>query len=500
LIVNLEETIASDVDLLAPTQRTSAIRGLNLALLFVGAVAVFSVVASIIGLPGADTNARDTYNVITRLSRTLTYTYSRTPGQPVLDYFNFVFRSLGGNHAIHAWFVLVSAAGVTALYGLLRDLRATWPLIAVLTLALNPLFLTHVGGVGDFAISTSLLVIALFFANRTKPVPAAVALALAVGCRLVFCLYVIPVVVLIILASRAHKRSLRDALKAGTITAGVTVLLSALEYAPLFSFWGRSLLVNLPFQGLKYHATAFLFKLFVALGAPLWLVLAALSISLARRGRRHSVSHIDQRAIVISALIFLSCSLYFFRVPTKPELTLPILISIILFVQFCGNGRWAVALLLASLSVGFVVLSPYDRGEDRYHFHFEDGWYRQNYKEAYLNRLQLELVRRFLAKQAPNAILITRQRWTIEQAERSDVLTVTRAAGIDVGSANVFKGLGAGRAVIDPQTSNLQELLKRATAPDNRVPVFYEKTNLGLLRRWVHLDLAQYGQAVELDQ
>src|ERR1019366_6562633 len=74
---------------------------------FCAAVMIFACVASVMGLPGADTNARDTYNVITRLSRTLTYTLSRTPGQPVLDYCNYVFRSFGGDFAVQAWFVLV---------------------------------------------------------------------------------------------------------------------------------------------------------------------------------------------------------------------------------------------------------------------------------------------------------------------------------------------------------------------------------------------------------
>src|ERR1039458_1093556 len=84
--------------------------------LFCAAAIIFAGVAFVMGLPGGDTNGKDTYNVITRLSRTLTYTLSRTPGQPVLDYCNYVFRSFGGILAVQAWFVIVSALGITAFY------------------------------------------------------------------------------------------------------------------------------------------------------------------------------------------------------------------------------------------------------------------------------------------------------------------------------------------------------------------------------------------------
>jgi hypothetical protein len=453
------------------------------------------------GLPGADTNGRDIYNVITRLTRTLTYTLSRTPGQPVLDYCNYVLRSLGGDPAVQAWFVLVSALGVTALYCLIREKGGTYPLVAALTLALNPLFLTHVGGVGDFAVSVSLLIIALLFASRGKPWAAGTILALAIGCRLVFSLYVIPVSVLVALAVQLNGASVRQSVKTGAIAMTTAAALSLIEYAPSFSFWGRDLLHNLPFQGMKYHTTAFLFKLFTSLGAPAGLIVCALCVSLARRARERRDLCTNRAAVIVAILVILCCMAYFFRVPTKPELTLPILLGIILLVQFCASRKWAVALLLASISVGCVLVSPYDTHRDLYGWSLQKGWYSQNYQEAYRNRFQLEMVRSFVSTLPPKSILITAGLWTIEQAEHSDLEIVTRLAGVELGTADTFRGLGTERVIVSFSEVNLRELLERVTTqagPNDRMTVVYEERYRGLLRRWNHLDLAQYGRPTVL--
>jgi hypothetical protein len=470
-------------------------------ILFCAAVVVFAGVASRMGLPGADTNARDTYNVITRLTRTLTYTLSRTPGQPFLDYCNYVFRSLGGDFAVQAWFVLVSAAGVTALYCMVRELGGVAPTLAALTLALNPLFLTHVGGVGDFAVSNSFLLISLLFASRYRSITAGVFLAMAVGCRLVYCLYVIPVAVLVALAARASGASVREEIESGKITAVVAALLSAVEYGPSFCFWGRDLLKNLPFQGLKYHTTAFLFKLLIALGGFIWLLLGGLCVSLFRRARKSSTLCVHPGAVLVATLMIVCCTAYFFRVPTKPELTLPILIGITIIVQFCASSRWATALMIGSVVVGFVVVSPYDRSRDTYEWHFEKGWYSQNYQEAYQNRFQLQIMRSLLSTLPNQAIVITRPRWTIEQGGHFDLESVNSIAGVELETASAFRGLGVERVIVDPQDGNLRRLLEtvtKAASPDHRVAVVYERSYLGLLRRWSHLDLAQYGRPLVL--
>jgi hypothetical protein len=163
------------------------------AVVFFAAAVVFTAVAVLMGLPGADGNAAMTYDVIGRLDHSFTYAISRNPGQPFLDYCNFVLWRLGGDLAVQAWFVLVSALGVAAFYQLLRDAGGSSPLAGVLALGLHPLFLIHTGGVGDFAVSLSFVIIALWAAQRRSTVGAGIALGLATGCRLVMGLHVFAV-------------------------------------------------------------------------------------------------------------------------------------------------------------------------------------------------------------------------------------------------------------------------------------------------------------------
>jgi hypothetical protein len=420
-------------------------------LLFCAITAAFAGVALFIGLPGADGNACETYNVITRLSQTLTYTLSRTPGQPVLDYCNYVSRSLGGSLALQAWFVLVSSLGITALYVLLRDLQGHAPLIGALALALNPLFVTHVGGVGDFAVSLSLLIISLMLAVRRKVFLAGAILALAVGCRLVFCIFVFPASVLLGLTLYKSGASRRQCLIAVAQMTATTTLLSGIEYAPSLSFWGRSLFQNLPFQGIRYHISAFLFKLFISMGAPVWLLIGSLCV--------------------------------------------------ILVIQSCASRRWAVALILASLSAGIVLLSPYYRTRDRYAWHFEKGWYWQNYLAAYDNQSHLESVRSGLSTLPPKTLLITSMHWTIEHEEHSDLQTVARFPTAAPGMLKSFTGVRNERFIVsfqEPQLRTLLENVTRNVPANERLAVVYDADCFGLLRRWAKFDPGQYGRPVDL--
>ena len=91
-----------------------------------------------------------------------------------------------------------------------------------------------------------------------------------------------------------------------------------------------------------------------------------------------------------------------------------------------------------------------------------------------------------------------RQHWTIEQSEGSNLEKVTHFAGVGLDTGVAFHDLGTDRVIVEPQDGHLRELLEAArNMPGERIRVVYEKTNLGLLRRWSHLDLAHYGTAVE---
>jgi hypothetical protein len=461
-------------------------------------IVIFSGAALVTGTPGADWNAPQIYNVTTELAHSLRYTLSRTPGQPFLDYVNFITWRFGGRFGLHAWFVVVSALGILALFRLVRFNRGTAPAAAALTLALNPLFLANVGGVGDFAVSASFLLMSLCTASYGLPLLAGFCLGLAAGCRLVFCVYVIPLAFLVAFSTGPKEASRDERFRRALVTASTATLTCAFFYAPLFAFFGRGLLVNLPLQTFKYHATAFTYKLFISLGIWIWVIVAALLVRFFRNGR--PLSGVANRRLAITALVIAACcALIFFRVPTKPALTIPILIAIILLVQVSAGKAWAYVLLAGSVLSGVFILSPYDRIRDRYVWHIEQGWYQEEVAEANQNRFQLMDVHAALSRMPSRALLITLNIWTSEQATTFALEQVQQIGPVN-GLTNVlaFSDLGTGRVAVDIHEPKLLELLHYATSGDsgNPIPIYYESQYLGLLRRWGDLNLKQFGKEV----
>lgn len=474
---------------------------IRLSFLIVAAVLLFTAVALFLGVPGPDWNACNIYDVKTALAKNMTYTLSRTPGQPLLDYLNFISWSIGGDIGIQIWFLLVSTTGIIALYQLIRQADGTTPLIAAATLALNPLFLTNIGGIGDFAVSLSFLIIALWAATRRKLLTAGVALAMATGCRLVFCLYVIPLAAVVGMVAFRKGESKRRAITDMSVVASTAAALSLFLYAPLFAFWGAGLLHNLPFRGLTYHLPAFAFKLWVSLGICFWILVSALAVS-RTRDRHRWLSTIRRQPLAIAGLLIIGCcAVILFRVPTKPELTLPIVLGTILVIQLSASRVWAYGLLAASCAAGLIVISPYCHNTGVYGWHIEEGWYMHNAQQAYDNRFHLDDVRMLLTGVPSKTLLVTLYTWTSDMEKQTDIEPVSELAGITgLATARRFAELGPERIVVSIQEPKLRELLEAvgSVGSRNRMAVVYEESYQGLLRRWDEIDLPRYGRSVKM--
>jgi hypothetical protein len=467
---------------------------------FAGAALLFAMVAVLMGLPGPDGNANSTYDVITRLAHTFTYRISRTPGQPFLDYSNFILWSVGGDRLVQAWYVLISALGVSILYRLLQEIRGCSPLAGACALALHPMFLAHVGGVGDFAVSLAFLLGALWAGVRGRVVVAGLALGMAVGCRLPLCLNVVPVAFLVGMAWRNKGASSREAIAKAASTGLLAGAVSLLMFAPLFAFYGASLMKNFPMQSLRYHVSAFGYRLLVGYGAAFWAIAAGAFLWRMRR-RGPAIPPKARNGIGAAAVMIVLGSLATeFRVPGKPEYALPFLVGAILLFQVCSTKAWTYALLLSSLAVGVAVPSPYDNRRDVYGLQFTTGWYFESLTAARDNRLQINAVRDALASLPPRTVLVARCSWTEEQARMSDLEAISSYQGIQGLRAFAFAGLGEGKIALHFQEPKLREWLdqNQAAGPGQRMSVVYDEGNLGLLRRWGHLDLAQYGKPVVL--
>ncbi len=464
--------------------------------IFAGATLLFAMVATLLGLPGPDFNAVSAYDVITRLAHSFTYGISRTPGQPFLDYCNFILRSVGGDRAVQAWYVLVSALGVSILYRFLREMRGSSPLAGACALALHPLFLRHVGGVGDFAVSLSFLLGALWAGARGMAVAAGLALGMAVGCRMPFCIYVVPVAFLVGVSWRNKGATSGEAIANGAFAGLLGGAVSLLMYAPLFAFYGWSLMKNYQMQSLRYHVTALAYRLLIGYGVAFWAIAAAALLWRIRR-RDFTIPLKAHNGVTAAAvMIILGDLVTVFRVPGKPEYALPLLAAAILLLQTHATKGWTYALLLSSLAAGVAVLSPYDSQRDLYGWRFSTGWYATTLTEAREYRLQINAVRTALANSPPETILVTRCLWAEEQERKSDIVTISDYQGIAGLEAIAFAGLGSDRVAVHYQEPKLRDLLDRNRAGElgRRMSVVYEEVLLTELRRRNHLDLAPYGR------
>jgi hypothetical protein len=453
------------------------------------------------GLPGPDGDADQTYNVIGRLAHSFTYSLSRQPGQPFLDYCNFVLRSFGGDLAVQAWFVVVSALGVTALYCLLKGMRGASPLVGACALALHPLFLGHVGGVGDFAISLSFLIMALWAGARGWPVVAGILLALAVGCRSPLCIYVVPVGVLVWAARRKSGDAPRDALAKACYSGLIAAALSLLQFAPLFAFYGSDVLLSFDWEGWRYQLTRSGYRLLVGYGAVFWALAAALLIWLFLRLRRGLSVKGPGIIALAGGLLIAGGFATIFRVTVKGEYALPVLVGAILLFQAYAPKGWNWALLASSVAAGLVVLSPYDNLQDAYGWRLSGGGYEVMAQRARENRLQINTVHTYLANSPPRTLLIAGCRWTQDQARRAGLRKISGYDGVaGLTETYAFADLGGDRAVACFYAVDLPQLLAQVNkdAANRGISVAHDRNLNKLLHAEYHVDLAQCGRGIDL--
>jgi hypothetical protein len=331
------------------------------------------------------------------------------------------------------------------------------------------------------------------------PLLAGAFLALASGCRLVFLAYLIPLASLIALNDLSRGARLSNVIRSVSLAAFSAVSITALFYAPLFAFFGKGLLDNMRFQTIRYHATAFAYKLMTSLGIPVWLVVAVAVVIIVRRWSNNEKPTWNNVLAGVAVLTAASCTLYFFRVPTKPSLAVPILIAIIIIVQLSMKTMGSWALLSASILAGVAIASPYDRIRDVYGWHLEPGWYHEELEESNRNRFHISDVHDYLASITGPALLITQGAWTSEQAARYELRSVNHVGKVGgLTQAVAFQDLGPSRVCIDPADPQLPVILRTYASQggQDHFAVYYEDEYLGLMRRWNGIDFSRFGRRV----
>ena len=322
---------------------------------------------------------------------------------------------------------------------------------------------------------------------------------MAVGCRLVLCLQAIPVAILLWHACRRAGGSERDAKVQTARLAGLSLAAAVLMYAPLFAFYGPALLVNFPWQTLRYHVSAFTFRMLIGLGACFWALVAAFAVSHFKR-LRAPAPHRARGVLAAALLMSLGCSMTLFRVPHKAELALPVLAGTILVFQVFAGRVWSYALLLTSIIGGLAVLAPYDNQTGVYGWKVGQGWYEKTMEAARENRLQINTVRAALARQPNGTVLLARCAWTEEQARRAGEQVVSEYAGVQGLALLRFAGLSDQSALgclNDPKLSTLLDRIKAGTT-SQPIRIVHDKELTGLLTKGSTSGPAYFGTPLEL--
>lgn len=458
--------------------------------------------------PGSDGDANAAYQVMVRLLETFQYRISRTPGQPALDLMNTAAFSLGGNAGLAGTYLCVCLLGIIAFYRICSARDAQYPFFSAAGLLLLPHFVAHVTGLGDFSVSLSLFLICLYLLGRRRHRLAALAFITAIGFRLSYCLFVLPLMYYIYHIEREAHPS--GAPYGGALKfALISTLGSLCLFAPLFGIYGLSLFHNLGWQSFSYHASSFLYKLISrGLGVPLSLLVAALIVAGRLRTSQQSAPVKDRWFDTFLLMIMLVTLVIFFFIPTKPEILMPLLAALLLYLGRHFRRPVMVSALIAIIFLGIVHVDLRDPSDDSLALRFSNGLYFEAYAGAYENRYGGEAIREALARLPSRTVLVTNLKQCypreLENSHRSadrprDLQSCSGALLRPPMSSVAFPGL-EGRYVVSFQDDSLKGFLENnalMSEPD-RYTICYDPRYAALTRRWQKVDPSRFGSPVTI--
>jgi hypothetical protein len=460
--------------------------------------------------PGSDGDANSTYEVMRSLLEDFQYHISRTPGQPALDLINMVSFALGGKVGLVGIYLLICLLGITAFYriGVAHGVR--YPFLNASCLLLSPLFVAHVTGLGDFSVSLSLFLICLDLLTCRRYNLAALVYVAAIGCRLSYCLFMFPLMYYIDSIERAanpRSASYAQAVRFAAVSAAASVCL----FLPLFALYGISIFRNLGWQSFSYHVSSSLYKLICG-GLGLTLSLLMLVLIVLARGRVfRRLSSAESRSFDTFLFMMMSATfLIFFFIPTKPEILLPLLAALILYVGRHYPLPALTCMLVSIIFSGVVHLDLRDPADDSLALRLANGFYFQAYNGAHENRRGGEEIKQTLAGLPPRTLLVGNFKPCYPPDEKSRPLSAMPAWNTPDAHADStlrlltslirFQEIEA-KYFVSFQDEGLNNFLKMNATLTERVryQICYDPRYLPLVRRWQKINLSGYGRPVKIN-
>ncbi len=452
--------------------------------------------------PGADGDSLGVLRTAHGLVTDFKYRISRRPGQPLLDLANMVAWSFAGKAGVLCWYALVAYAGILAYYHLCVRLGIRAAALAASCLLLCPHFVSNVSGVGDYTVSLSLFLVALCLVVHGRYGAGTLAFVACMAVRLNYCVLVFALAACVYLKSRAEGAGRKRALWQAGLMCGGSALAAAMVYAPIYAFYRDELRIVLPLQSLAYHVVTPTYRIICfVLGIPLCLLIAGGTVA---RMLRRTPQEAPANPWLIRAIVFCTIVpnvLVLARFPSKPEIVLPSMAVLLIYLA-AHHGkvfmRWVLALWVLQ---GLVFIDLRDPRDDSLTLRVEDGFYFKAYNAACKNRWGAENARKALGTLPPRSMLIGR-------GEEPMLVTPEPLGSKIVGAhrplrfVTRFKGVDGERYLVHFLDRGIGEFLKKnQVAPESeRFHIFYDPDFAALVRRWQHVDLAQYGQPVKVNE
>lgn len=334
---------------------------------------------------GSDSDSLSVVRTGQHFIATFDYVPSRLPGYFVHEVFVFFLNRLGGSLLSNLGTVFMSLLTLDAFRSMCRHYRVPRPTLLTAILMLQPFFWVNAASTIDYIWALGFCFLGFYLLLKGKFIAAAIALALAIGCRLSTILPVGFILVFLVITQKQQRRAL-------VITAAGTALLGVAMFLPPLDFleWdlSRWLVLSTGDPSLwtpLLTVGRYLYKNLMFFSLPVVIWVAGLIVIRVIHGKISDTSRWDGLSW-LSLAVILGVELMFLRIPIEMEYLLPLLpFALILAGRLlAGRPGWLWLLMTLVLLSNFLWINlarsvtPNQASEVIYGFWLEPGYLLQD--------------------------------------------------------------------------------------------------------------------------
>ena len=262
---------------------------------------------------GADGDAWRVANTAFDLRTSHTYHYSRPPGYPLPEYLDSLVIDHGWM-ATNILTLIIFFISAVFFAKILKDLDVKNKGLLVLAYAFMPIMWINSANTMDYLWALAFIVIAWFFALRSRWVLGGLMLGLAIASRMTSAIFLLPFLYLILTEDRERREKSRSTICLGLAAAAVALIL----YLPVFLQHGRGFLTYYPMDLSLVDAAGFAVNSFGIIPTFVGFILLTLSLKVLFKHIRQK----DRHTIFLLSAVMLVV-IMFIKLPMEVEYLLP---------------------------------------------------------------------------------------------------------------------------------------------------------------------------------